>query len=177
MSFNFRDLDEATRKFMLKEIEHDFSLNRIYRSNRLTDEGSELWVNLLKEAAQSHDEIWLAQALDARRAIKMQEPRTTRGNTTMVKVPANAAHTLVEGEFNRFYIRGLCQRAINEGTVEVYVYRAKHSAQPRDESTKLIGKTFHPKALLEDLRNSIGVDAVLGLPPGPNSGLSASLRK
>src|SRR6266851_5569734 len=32
-----------------------------------------------------------------------------------------------------------------------------------------------PKALLTDLRSNPGVDTALGLPPGPNSGLSARL--
>lgn len=92
-----------------------------------------------------------------------------------MKVPINAPQRLAEGEFNRFYIRGLCLRALDEGKSTVVVYRARHSSSPRLESEELIGSAFDAKALLEDLRESPGVDTALGLPPGPNSGLSARL--
>jgi len=39
----------------------------------------------------------------------------------------NAHEMLAEGEFNRFYIRALCARAIEDGLPEVTVYRAKRS--------------------------------------------------
>lgn len=43
----------------------------------------------------------------------------------MVKVPVTAPETLSEGEFNRFYARGLCRVAISLGIAAVQVYRAK----------------------------------------------------
>ncbi len=82
---------------------------------------------------------------------------------------------MAEGEFNRFYARGLCRRAIAEGIEALVVYRAKEVVNPRAESVALIGKSLPAKQLLEDLRAHIGTDTALGLPPGPNSGLSVKL--
>ena len=91
------------------------------------------------------------------------------------KVPVNAADTLAEGEFNRFYLRGLCRRALENGEKELVIYRAKPVSQPRRESERKLGTTVDAEALLRDLREHLGVDSALGLPPGPNSGLSAKL--
>jgi hypothetical protein len=49
---------------------------------------------------------------------------------------------MAEGQFNRFYILGLCKRARAEGLSDLIVYRAKESADPRPESKSLIGTTF-----------------------------------
>jgi hypothetical protein len=57
----------------------------------------------------------------------------------------------------------------------VFVYRAKEVVNPRAESVALIGKSLPAKQLLDDLRTNIGTDTALGLPPGPNSGLSVKL--
>jgi hypothetical protein len=83
---------------------------------------------------------------------------------------------LAEGEFNRFYIRGVCLRAIEEGMYEVIVYRAKTVEHARAESEQKIGQRVAAEDVLRDLRAHPGVDTALGLPPGPNSGLSVHFR-
>jgi hypothetical protein len=90
-------------------------------------------------------------------------------------VPYTAAETLAEGEFNRLYARGLCIRAIRENITEVEVYRGKTVMHPRSESEFLIGRRFSPTELLNDLRNSKGVEPALGIPPGPNSGITIKI--
>lgn len=45
----------------------------------------------------------------------------------------------------------------------------------RSASEAMIGSHIDPHALLEDLRTHQGIDTALGLPPGPNSGLSVKL--
>ena len=82
---------------------------------------------------------------------------------------------LSEGEFNRFYMRGLCERAKEEGHTHVLLYRAKFAEHPRAESEVLIGSEIEVDQLLADLRKHIRIDTALGLPPGPNSGLSIRL--
>ena len=83
---------------------------------------------------------------------------------------------LAEGEFNRFYIRGLCLRAIELGIGEVAVYRAKYVESPRPESDYLIGQRLPAASLLEDLRIHSGEEEpYLKVPGGPNSGLSVHL--
>lgn len=81
---------------------------------------------------------------------------------------------LAEGEFNRYYIRALCLRAIEEGK-KLKVYRAKEVGNPRSESAVKIGQEVDSQLLLADLRKNIGIDTCFGLPAGPNSGLSVRL--
>jgi hypothetical protein len=98
-----------------------------------------------------------------------------KGTAYTKAVPVNAPETLAEGEFNRFYARALCRRALVAQVSHVRVYRAKPVAKPRSESVQMIGTLLEPQALLDDLRTHIGMDTALGLPPGPNSGLSIEL--
>jgi hypothetical protein len=104
----------------------------------------------------------------------VQRKKPTGGYTT-AKVPINAPDMMAEGEFNRFYARGLCLRAIAEGIPTVTVYRAKEVNNPRPESEALIGTHVSAEQLLQDLRQHTGTDTDLGLPGGPNSGLSVRL--
>ncbi len=46
---------------------------------------------------------------------------------------------------------------------------------PRPGSEEKIGTLIDAKAILHDLRTTPGLEPALGLPPGPNSGLSAKL--
>ena len=85
-------------------------------------------------------------------------------------MPSNAPETLAEGEFNRFYIRGLCRRAVEENVAQLVIYRAKTVTHARPESERRIGATVSPGALLADLRQNVGVDTVLGVPAGPEFG-------
>ena len=94
----------------------------------------------------------------------------------MARVPYTAPMTLAEGEFNRFYLRGACLRAASEVSRNmIEIYRARPSVNPRPQSEALIGTRLDPTILLSDLRDHIGVDTALRLPPGPNSGLSGRL--
>lgn len=93
------------------------------------------------------------------------------------KVPHTAAQTLAEGEFNRLFARGLSSRAKAEEIEFVDAYRARHSENPRPESQAIIGKKLRPEKIIEDLRNNLGVDTALGVPPGPNSGITIKLVK
>lgn len=176
MSLSYRNLDERTRTFMVTEVESDIAGGRLYISPRLNDVGVKAWPSLLKEAVQSRTDAWLAQEIRARSLLRShEERRKPKGGMTTVQVPATANETLAEGEFNRFYVRGVCSRAIEEKIPHVVAYRARHSDNPRPESEAIVGKTFDPCALLNDLRSSPGVEPALGVPPGPNSGLSISL--
>jgi hypothetical protein len=82
---------------------------------------------------------------------------------------------MAEGEFGRFYLRALCLRALADGTNHLVIYRAKAVMNPRPDSQAKIDTTIDAATLLADLRAHSGVDTALGLPPGPNSGLSARL--
>jgi len=176
MPLDYENLDERTRQFMLQELDLDVSRESLYMSPRLNERGAENYPSLLRVALGRHDDAWLADELRRGGCLEAFEQRKTRGGGfTTAKVTVTAPETLAEGEFNRFYVRGLCARAIEEGITEVEVYRGKRVKQPRPESQAKIGKMIPAKALLEDLRESPGVEPALGLPPGPNSGLTIRL--
>jgi len=90
-------------------------------------------------------------------------------------LPFDANVTLCEGEFNRFYMRGTCLKAIEKGDNSVIAYRARHSNEPRPESVKIENTKLDVIQLLMDLRIYPGFEKALKLPPGPNSGMSVKL--
>ncbi len=158
---------------MINELDLDIRTGRIYLSPRLTEEGSQAWVELLREAFRLHNDIWLASILQNRSLmVTTEQRRKPKGGFTTARVPFNAHETLAEGEFNRFYARGLCACVLAEGGSEVEVYRGKIVTSPRPESEAMIGQHLSAQQLLEDLRTAQGVEPALGLPPGPNSGLT-----
>lgn len=171
MTLNLIDLDNTTRTHMLSEFDFDLQRGSLYMGKDLSPDGRARYPDLLREAITSGD--------DAQLEVRLSEPETFNAmglrKGKPVKVPVNAPQRLAEGEFNRFYLRGLCLRAIDDGIDRVIVYRARASSSPRPESEALVGTSLDPKALLDDLRENLGIDTVLGLPPGPNSGLSACL--
>jgi len=165
------NLDEKTRKLMLEELELDIKNNTLYISPRLKESCKERYIELFREAIKNGNDMTFAKSLRESGCLKSREHRGTR----LVRVPRNAAETLAEGEFNRFYIRALCRRVIAEGRGYLEVYRAKQVSNPRPESQRKIGQKVDPHKLLEDLREH-KEDTVLGIPGGPNSGLSVRIR-
>lgn len=173
MGIRYENLDAEVRAAMVRELERDQDNGTLYLSPRLTDTGVREWSQILREAAESHDDTWLAATLRSRGLMRAQEQRRKpKGGFTMAKVPHTAPDTLAEGEFNRLYARGLCVHVLESGGTEVEVYRGKAVQNPRPESEKMIGRRLLAQKLLDDLRRSQGVEPALGLPPGPNSGLT-----
>jgi hypothetical protein len=173
MSIHHAGLDAVVRGAMVRELEWDQQNGTLYISPRLTGEGAQAWPQILREAMERHEDEWIASTLRERGYIKAEEQRAKpKGGFTTAKVPHTAPDTLAEGEFNRFYARGLCVQVLESGGTEVEVYRGKEVANPRPESEAMIGRRLPAQQLLEDLRNSPGVEPALGLPPGPNSGLT-----
>lgn len=153
----------------------DIARDKLYLSPRLSGNGLTEYPTLIREAARGYDDEWLANSLRDNGRLNLTEQRRTKSGIVMAKVPVNAPETLSEGEFNRFYARGLCRFALNSGIARLQVYRAKAVMVARSVSEAMIGTEIEAAALLEDLRTHQGVDTALGLPPGPNSGLSVKL--
>ncbi len=173
MGILYESLDENVRRYMIEELDIDLRSGRLYISPRLTEEGARVWPDLSREACLAPDADWLAFQLRSRGLMRSTERRRTpSGRLATVRVPRTAPETLAEGEFNRFYVRGLCRHVIESGGTEVEVYRGKQVRNPRPESQAMIGRRLPAQKLLEDLRTSQGVDTSLGLPSGPNSGLT-----
>jgi len=172
--FHLENLEEV-REEMIAEIKSDIDAGRLYISDRLNDEGRAKYPDLLLEAARSGNVDSFINSLGMQYFNTHYLRRKPKGGYTEAKMPYNANVTLCEGEFNRFYIRAVCLKALNTGQKFVTAYRARSSTNPRPESIAIEGKQFDAKKLLDDLRENIGVDTALGLPPGPNSGMSVKL--
>lgn len=177
MSLNYIDLDDLTKKFMLKEIEFDKENNGFYLSNFLNVQVKTVSPSLLEESSQ-HNDAWLEQEILNRGLLathySKRKPKST--DMTQAKVPHTAAQTLAEGEFNRLYARDLSSRAKAEEIEFVEAYRVKYSENPRPESQAVIGKKFRLEEIFEDLCNNPGVETSLGV-LGTNSGITIKLIK
>lgn len=165
--FHFKQLTPEIRALMLEEVEHDIGQGTLYYSKRFTDQGIQDYPDLLRDAVNTGNDVTLGNSLQQKYRIATQE--TTK--TGVKKVPFDAHETLAEGEFNRFYIRAICVWSMKHGK-SLRVYRAKHVENARSASELKIGQSADPQQLLNDLRANPGVDTALGLPAGPNSGLS-----
>ncbi|MHB8240944.1 MAG: hypothetical protein ACYDHN_03040 [Solirubrobacteraceae bacterium] len=176
MALALSNLDDETRRHMVAEMEHDLAANTLYTGKYLSSFGAERYPDLLRDALNEGTDDSLAAALAEPGLFEITyQKRKPSGGFAPAKVPHTAPVTLAEGEFNRFYLRGLCQRVLADGGHEVEIYRARESLSPRLESEAMIGKHLDAASLLADLREHVGVDTALGLPPGPNSGLSGRL--
>jgi hypothetical protein len=176
MPLSYQNLDPRTRALMVEEIRMDIAASNLYLSPWLTDQGKSDWSEMLLEAAERGSDATLAAQIPMQGRLARTAMRRKPNSTEMTSytVPTTAPDTMAEGEFNRFYVRALCRRAI-EDSATLTVYRAKAVSNPRPGSEAKIGTSPDPVALLNDLRTSTGVEPALGLPPGPNSGLTLRL--
>jgi hypothetical protein len=173
MSIRYESLDAAVRTAMVRELERDQAAGVLYISPRLTEAGAQAWPSILRQAFESRDDSWVAATLRSRGLMRTKvQRRKPKGGFTTAQVPHTAPDTLAEGEFNRFYARGLCAHVVDSGGTDVEVYRGKGVQNPRPESEAMIGRRLPAQSLLDDLRTAQGVEPALGLLPGPNSGLT-----
>lgn len=169
--FRFENLDEVTRRYMLIEVEEAIKASQLYLSQRFTTLGREQYPALLREAVRTGNENSLTTAILQKQLLVEQEPYGT--NTR--RVPASAARTFAEGQFNAFYMRGVCHRALQAGG-EVEVYRAKEVITTHPISKYQEGQRLDPQQVLRLLRHSpSGRDRGPVVPAGFNSGLSLRL--
>ena len=176
MGLDYKNLDERTRQLMLTEIERDIALDSLYVSENLSAQGQIDYPDLIRNAAKGGNDVTLAADISTRLNSHEKPRRLNSGKLSKPPVMRSNAHEmLAEGEFNRFYIRACCLCAIEDGISEVVVYRAKTVQSARAASEQMISQMILAEQLLNDLRNNPGVDTALGLPPGPNSGLSVHL--
>lgn len=172
--FDFKNLDDTTRASMLQAIEEADMTGNIYYSSRFNQAGKDQWLSLLKQAADKHNEHWLAYQLETNRLMKDFESFSTpSGGYTTKHVPHTAAETMAEGQFNRFYILGLCKRARDEEISQLIIYRAKQRDKPRSESQRLIGSHLSVEEIEKQLKNT--KESFKSQLVQPNSGLSVKL--
>ncbi len=84
---------------------------------------------------------------------KIEKIINAQGNFTHKKVPVTASKTFAEGQFNRFYILGVCKNACSKGQFHVEIYRAKETNNPRQASQKKVGTNIEIKEVERQLVN------------------------
>lgn len=174
MPLKYENLDPVTRKYAVAEFDSDVERGALTISSRIRPTATEEYQSLLRQALAYYDDLWLEDRVEGL-VVHFELRQTPSGSTTTAKLPSYAPRVLAEGDFNRYYMRGVCARAIDEGRGVVEVYRARLSAEPRPESEQLEGQRLDAAALLEELRTKygeLGEEPTLGK---PNSGLSVRL--
>ena len=175
MAFDFQNLSDRVRGLMQDEVDFDVDENNLHLSSRLSPKGQREWKNLLRRVFEDGSEVELTNELGepGGEYLNAREINARTGGTK--SVPTNAGQTLAEGEFNRYYIRALCQLVLQDGG-QLEIYRARTSAKPDPVSQSRIGSPIDALDLLNDLRKNVGTDTALGVAGHPNSGLSVRIR-
>jgi len=173
MALNLSDLDDVTRRFMLEELEADVARGCLYLSPYLTDEGRAGYLEILRAAVLDGTEESFADKL--RRPGSMETPRGWKQSGLVRDLPSTAPDALAEAEFHRFYVRGLCRRAIDEGLRTLVICRAKEAIPARVNADGMVGVQIDAASLLEDLQATSGPMPPRVLNGCPNPGMSVRL--
>src|SRR5918911_807203 len=171
MPLQYESLDPTTRRFAIAELDGDLTTGAYHTSERIRPTAIAEYQRYLHEALRYYDDRWLEE--HAADLMVDFEPRRTRtGGQTAVKLPEMASRMLAEGDFNRYYMRGVALRALEEGKQVVEVYRARLSLEPRRESAELEGRRLPATEVLRYLRGEEVADPAVAALGRPNSGLS-----
>lgn len=172
MPLDLPHLDARTRQFMLAELDADVAADSLYRSPQLSETGLRQYPRLLRVAIRSGTEASFAEALAALGAVRPPSRWQHPNEVGPAQALADATFRLAEREFHRFYIRGLCCRALNEGIDLLVIYRARPAEPGRAPADSMIGLRIDVGSLLEDLRGAFRSLPPYGLPQCRDPGLS-----
>lgn len=165
MGIRFENLNEITRRYMIEEIDHSIGRDELYRYEEFTDDGWKKYPELLRKAAQEGDDDFLGVTLYHNNCFRLDAHRESYTK-------------FAELEFNKFYIRAMCRRAIDEGK-KLQVYRAKEEEESHPELQGNIGKVIELEGLLIELREQeergTPLERVIGVDLEPDSGISVRL--
>jgi hypothetical protein len=174
MPLHYENLDPTTRRYALAELDDDLKSGAFHASERLRPEAVAEYQRLLREAIRYYDDRWLEDR-SSDLLIDVETRHTRSGGQTTAKIPEAAPRMLAEGDFNRYYMRGLALRAIDEGRQVVEVYRARLSLEPRPESTELEGHRLAAREVLDQLRGLNVTEPTIPRLGRVNSGMSIRL--
>jgi len=166
------DLDfENVREFMLQELELDITKDKICFSPILRKDSHQKYIDLLKTHILSGSPNTLASEIQSNQCMCIREPYRTKSRKLKDRlVPITAHQTLAEDDFNRFYMRGICLKAL-EIEKKIVVYRTKPVKYPRIEIFNLIGDLPDPSEFIEGWRAFPNSETLFEL----NSGLSVRI--
>ena len=161
---------------MVDEVDLDVADGTLFLNAMLTPQGMADWPVLLRLACERGNDVELAYELRSNQRMEQEWRRAkVNGGEYNVAVSNSAMAKIADSEFNNFYVRGLCLRALKDGRSGLLVYRAARVETPRPGSNAMIGSMVAPGLLLDRMRKLKSLEPALGLPPKPNSGLSLTL--
>lgn len=172
MSLDLLHLDARTRRFMLAELDADVAADALYFSPQLSEAGLGHYERLLRVAIQCGTEASFAEALGALSAVRPPSRWQHPKEVGPAEARADVTFRLAEREFHRFYIRGLCCRALEQGIDLLVIYRARPADPGRAPADSMIGLRIDVQSLLEDLRGAFRSLPPHGLPQCRDPGLS-----
>jgi len=155
---DFRELDGATRKYMMEAFEEDMAAGKLGSKN-MNYRGLSLFPSMLRAAIQGGNEETLERDLQD---PSLWKERSSAGR----RVPVNASRTLAVTEFGIMYTRGLCLRLKAEGETKCRIYRAGRGVRMCYECTAWEGNLVDIDELLANHRGYGGPGP--RVPFGPN---------
>jgi hypothetical protein len=172
MSLHLKQLDRRTRALMLEEIDEAETVGSLHMSELLSVHGKINYATLFKHAVKNGNDETFAQALVARESFKGHEIRVVEDKTLWIEInPHVAASNLAEAEFNRYYVRAICKRALQDGISTVTLYDANEKNGSSAEFETLMNKAIDAAALLRDLKGGAALHSNLK----PNQSLSVKI--
>ena len=187
--YYFPNLDKTTRLIMIAELERDLNkANEAGKLNRLTTLPNEKGLFYIPKSIKP--DFVCAYKRILRNAFERGDVESLMKNLISnffkdkdkngKKIPSNIREMVAFSDFNRYYIRAILVRAIEENK-PVTVYRAKQSVNERQESGAALMKTYFDRITLQCMLYVIRDYRLLfsansGIPfLKPNSGLSLKL--
>jgi hypothetical protein len=172
MPLDLPHLDERTRRYMLAELDADVAADVLYCSPQLSEAGLCTYQRLLRAAILSGTEETFAEGLGSLGAVRPPSRWQHPKDVGPAEALAEATFRLAEREFHRFYIRGLCCHALEQGINVLVIYRARPADPGRAPADSMIGLRIDVGSLLEDLRGAFRTLPPHGLPQCRDPGLS-----
>lgn len=170
-----KNLDTITRCYMRSELIMDIESDNVYYSEFLKYGYEDAWEKTLFCAIKNYDDIWLENHIISQKFLLEKYHKLKKnGGFIKTKTPQEKALQLAEAEFNRFYCRAICIRAIKEDK-KVKIYRGKKILETSIKSKNMIGHVLSAQEILNELREEVSVNTVLGLPNETNTGLTICL--
>jgi hypothetical protein len=135
--FNFEELDDTTRQWMLEEFIKERDSGSPYLSPWLSEMGHEAFPEAMENA--------IRDGLDETLAFDINHPSYWLSHDPAGKVISPFEHPkrLAASEFNTWYVRGLARKLMEEGETECQVYRADTSkGEPCDKCRQMEGRLY-----------------------------------
>lgn len=170
--YYFPNLNNKIRLIMINELECDFKNGLFYEPSSIKPEYIHSYKFLLRKCF----EVGHVEGLEKALTPSFFKPKDKNGR----KIPSNIAQIIAFLDFNRYYVRAILIRAINENK-SVCIYRAKESLNQRSESKALINKCYFEKQTFEQMLKIVRDYRILFSSQSkitflqPNSGLSLKL--